>query len=300
MNAVERIPQIRLRPPRNWRFYLVDTLCASIGPLFITAFITYSNLYPRIVSITMLYMLLIIWLATVRSRYSAILASVVSFLSIDFFLTPPLFSFAVHYMSAAIALFVFLVVALITSQLASMVRRRADEATESEHKLRILYELLRVYSLTNKLDEQLDCIALSTNRIFSTWGIIACVILLPDRDGRLQVRADAPITIENFALSDSERQEAQKVLSTNLLLSIKDGDARGSVLHLIPLRTIRRPFGVLYLRVKGGLPWLRNEDSLQQALNQNAPQATFFWAYLDEISGLVERALAYQQMLTNQ
>jgi K+-sensing histidine kinase KdpD len=203
-------------------------------------------------------------------------------------------------MSAAIALFVFLVIALITSQLASMVRHRADEATESEHKLRILYELLRVYSLTNKLDEQLDCIALSTNRVFSTWGIIACVILLPDRNGKLQVRADAPITLENFVVSESERQEAQKVLSTNLSLSIKNGDAHGSVLHLIPLRTTRQPFGVLYLSVKGSLPWLRNEDSLQQALYQNSPQATFFWAYLDEISGLIERALAYQQMLTNQ
>lgn len=300
MNAVEHIPQIRLRPSRNWRFYLVDTLYASVGPLFITAFIAYSNLYPRITSITLIYMLLIIWLATVRSLYSAILASVVSVLSIDFFLTPPLFSFSVYYVSTAVALFVFLVVALITSQLAGMVRSRADEAIESEHKLRILYELLRVYSLTNKLDEQLDCIALSTNRIFSNWGVIACVILLPDRDGRLQVRADAPITIENFALSDLERQEAQKVLSTNLSLAIKDGDARGSMLYLVPLRTTRQSLGVLYLRVKGGLPWLRNEDSLQQALKQCVPQAMFFWAYLGEISVLIERALAYQQMLTNQ
>jgi K+-sensing histidine kinase KdpD len=295
MKAVERIPQVHLYAPRNWQFYLADTIIALISPLLITAFIWYSNLYPRIPSITMVYLLLIVLLSVLRSRYAAIFGACVSFLAIDFFLIPPLYTLAIGEVSGLFALLVFLAVAIISGHMAGLLRRRAEASAESEHKLRILYELLRVYNMSNKLDEQLDVIALSTARVFSAWGVTACAILLPDERGKLVVRADAPIVIDPFLLTPQEQQAAQEVLRTATQITLNE-DGIPSVIHLIPLCQAKQTCGVLCLRVRNGLDFLLSEENMQRALDQEQPQAEFFCSYLSQITALIERAVDHTQL----
>lgn len=300
MNDVGRIPKIRLGAPRGWLYYAIDIFVAIAGPLLITAFIAYSHLYPHISSITMLYLLLIIGLSVLRSRYPAMLAIVVSVLAIDFFLIEPLLSFSIGHIGEVFALAIFLVVAVFTSFLAGLARRQAYEATEREYKLRILYELLRVCVLTDDISEQLDSIALATNRVFFDWGVKECAICLPDEQGELQLRANAPIDIDEFIFSPRALQAGQMVLRTGTQAMISDDDStRQSLLSIVPLRTTSLPFGVLYLRVVGSSPWLADEKNMQQALNQDSPEATFFWSYIDQISVLIERALLHQRLAAN-
>ena len=66
-----------------------------------------------------------------RGRYAAILASLVAFLSFDFFIVPPLYTFVIYRIEEWIALFVFLVDAILTGQLAAALRERAKEAREA-------------------------------------------------------------------------------------------------------------------------------------------------------------------------
>src|SRR5215471_1792047 len=73
--------------------YLLDSLLACAGSLLVTGVIVVFHLYPAIPNISIFYLLVVLALAVVRGRYAAILASLVAFLSFDFFIVPPLFTF---------------------------------------------------------------------------------------------------------------------------------------------------------------------------------------------------------------
>jgi len=64
------------------------------------------HLYPRIPNISIVYLLVVITLASTRSQYAAILAAVVAFLSFDFFIVPPLYTFVMYHIEEWISLFV--------------------------------------------------------------------------------------------------------------------------------------------------------------------------------------------------
>ena len=66
------------------------------------------HLYPTIPNISIVYLLLILALASTRGRDPAILAAVIAFLSFDFFLVPPLYTFVIARWEEWIALVVFL------------------------------------------------------------------------------------------------------------------------------------------------------------------------------------------------
>ncbi len=129
MRSIEQIPQIPVRPGKSWGQYFLESLIAIGGALAITGIIYAFHLYPTIPNISIVYLLLILVLASTRGRYAAILAAVVAFLSFDFFLVPPFYTFVISRWSEWIALFVFLATALITSQLSrdDAAKHRADQ-----------------------------------------------------------------------------------------------------------------------------------------------------------------------------
>src|SRR2546428_2759280 len=128
MHAIEQIPQLPAPAERHWRHYLIDSLMAAGGALVVTGIIYAFHLYPTIPNISIVYLLVILALATTRGRYAALVAAVVVFLSFDFFLVPPFYSFTISHWEDWIALFVFLATALVTSQLATVTRRSVEQA----------------------------------------------------------------------------------------------------------------------------------------------------------------------------
>src|SRR5258707_9089601 len=211
MREIEQIPQLPARTEKTWQQYLIDSLLAVGGALVVTGIIYAFHLYPTIPNISIVYLLVILILASTRGRYAAIVAAVVAFLSFDFFLVPPLYTFVISRWEEWLALFVFLVTALITSQLAAVARQSVEQARLREREARILYEAGRVINSTNRLDEQLDTIALALVRVFSPWGVREGALLVPDEDGTLSIQADAPIRIAHFTLSHDEVVAAQEV-----------------------------------------------------------------------------------------
>ena len=130
--------EVRVKP--RWRHYVNDSLLAIGGVALVTAIIALAHLYPRIPTISFVYLLLVVALAGRRGWYTAILASLLSFLAFDFFFFSPQYTFIVLNNQDLLTLCVFLVMAVITGQLASAQRRRAEEATTRERELRLLYE----------------------------------------------------------------------------------------------------------------------------------------------------------------
>src|ERR1700680_3213285 len=213
MRSIEQIPQLPVHTARSGQQYLVDGLLGAGGALAVTGIIYGYHLYPTIPNISIVYLLLILVLASTRGRFAALVASVVAFLSFDFFLVPPLYTFVISRWEEWIALFVFLATALITSQLTAATRQSAQQERLREREARILYEAGRIINSTDRLDEQLDTIALALVRIFSPWGVRECALLVPDENGTLSIQADAPIRIERFTLSPDEAVAANEVMA---------------------------------------------------------------------------------------
>src|SRR5215469_823571 len=142
MSQVEHLPSPVARVEVRWKRYTSDSALAIAGALLVTAVIYVFQLYPRIPNISLVYLLIVLALASTRGLYAAVVASVVAFLSFDFFLTQPLYTFTIAKPEEWLALFFFLATAIITGQLASALRQRAEQARRRENETRILYELV--------------------------------------------------------------------------------------------------------------------------------------------------------------
>jgi K+-sensing histidine kinase KdpD len=307
MRAIEQIPQLPAPTAKRWQRYLIDSLVAAGGALVMTWIIYAFHLYPTIPNISMVYLLLILLLATMRGRYAALVAAVVAFLAFDFFLVPPLYTFVIARWEEWIALFVFLATALITSQLTTQTRQSVEQARLREREARILYEAGRVINSTDRLDEQLDSIALALVRVFSPWRVRECALLLPDEHGTLSIQADAPIRIERFTLSPEEMEAAQEVMVEGKIREMSQISAasrpasaeQNSILRLIPLKAENEVLGLLCLRIEHGVSWFASKERMQEELEQPTDQAIFFWTFLDEAIRVIEQARLRARTISN-
>ena len=309
MSTIEQIPQLPVRPERRWQAYLTDSLLAVGGSLIVTGIIYAFHLYPTIPNISIVYLLVILALASTRGRYAAILAAVVAFLSFDFFLVPPLYTFVIARSEEWIALLVFLATALVTSQLATVTRQSVEQAIVRERQATILYETGRVIDSTGRLDEQLDSIALALVRVFSPLGVRECALLLPDKNGTLSIQADAPIRIENFTLSPDEMAAAREVMAEGKIREMSQASLTAQspsaslgqdlLLLLIPLKSGSQVLGVLCLRIERGVSRFANEQGMLEEVDQPDDQAAFFWTFLDLAIMKIERAQLLARAVAN-
>lgn len=137
---LERTLSPKASARRRWQHHVVDTMLALGGVILITLVIAVAHLYPRIPTIAFVYLLLVLTLASTRGLYAAILTSLLAFLCFDFFFFPPPYTFLVIKGEDLLTLVVFLTTAIITGQMASALRQRAEQANSRERELRILYE----------------------------------------------------------------------------------------------------------------------------------------------------------------
>jgi len=140
MKHIGRIPSPEARAEPRWRRSVSDSMLALGGVALVTSVIAVAHLYPRIPTISFAYLLVVLALASTRGLSAAILASLLAFLSFDFFFFPPSYTFVVVKVEDLLTLGVFLAAAGLTSQLASAQRRSAEQARSRERELRLLYE----------------------------------------------------------------------------------------------------------------------------------------------------------------
>jgi len=138
----ERIPSRQARAASGWQRAAIDSLLALAGVALVTGVIATVQLYPRLPSIVLIYLLVIITLASMRGSYAAILAALLASVSFDFFFTPPLYEFSFADLSADALLdpWVFLATGIITGRLIVALQRRAEQARRREQETRLLSE----------------------------------------------------------------------------------------------------------------------------------------------------------------
>ncbi|HLL80874.1 MAG TPA: ATP-binding protein [Ktedonobacteraceae bacterium] len=320
MRAVESVLPVKNNRGALWIRYLLDTALALCGSFLVTGILYIFQLYPRIPNISIVYLFVVLALATTRGRYASILASFVAFLAFDYFLVPPLYVFTISRVEEWVALFVFLVTALLTSQLAVALRERAEQASRREHETRLLYDLVRSTNREAEPERQLHAIAQAVVDVLSPWGVHDCAILQPDARGTLQPQASAYQPVEGITLSSDEQAIAAWVMTHGRTMGLYDdsslatstsasfvqrvvvwstatGRAVRRSLRLIPLRRGHKTIGVLRLRILDDAGRFPSEERLEDASGRAGSPVTFFWTFLDQVTALVERARLQQDNL---
>jgi two-component system sensor histidine kinase KdpD len=297
----------------RWLSYLFDSALAIIGALLVTTVIFFWHLYPRIPNISIVYLLVVLALASTRGRYAAIVASVAAFLAFDFFIVPPIYTFTMYRPEEWIALFVFLTDAILTGHLASSLRFRAQQAARREHETRILYDLVRKTAQEEDSEYQLQVIAHAIVEVFSSWGIQECAILQTDESGTVQLRASTTPK-QQTTLSADERVAAAWVMShgQSVRLDTDISPSKGTSTRfvrriladtthkrhtqarhtlLLPLQMGLRVVGVLRLDICNQQVQKKLEEHLEttQAQQNSNVRTRFFWTFLNQASSLIER-----------
>lgn len=136
----QRIPIFTILAKLQWKRFGLDSVFAVGGVALVTGGIVLAHLYLHFQTISLIYLIVILALASTRGLYAAILASLLASSSVDFFFVTPSYSLAILSPDDVLALCVFLAAAILTSQLASALRRRIEQASERERELRRLYE----------------------------------------------------------------------------------------------------------------------------------------------------------------
>jgi two-component system sensor histidine kinase KdpD len=98
----------------------------------------------QVANISMLYLIAVLGAATLLGRGPAITASIASFLAFNWFFVEPIHTLSVGDPNEWIALVLFLVTAVITSQLAADQRDRAREAADRARDATLMFEVARV------------------------------------------------------------------------------------------------------------------------------------------------------------
>src|SRR5207237_10085465 len=122
-------------------------------------------------------------------RRAGILASVLWFVLFDFFLVPPYLTFEISDQKDIFALFVFLGVSALVSWLLAHARDQAEQAQQRAEDVSRLYELSQAIVSAQHPDEVLPKIA---DKVAEVFDAKACWILLPDNQGQLGIRVQAP------------------------------------------------------------------------------------------------------------
>ena len=319
MSQVEHLPSLEAREGPRWRRYLIDSILAIVGALFITAIIYTLHLYPTIPDISLAYLLIVLALASTRGLYAAVLSALVAFSSFDYFLVPPLYTFTIGRFEEWLALFVFLATAIITGQLASAMRLRAEQASRQARETRILYELVRATNSEEDLEQQLSIVAHAIVDVFSSWGVRDCAILLPGASGKLTLQASALQVDEEGKLSSDEEATASWVMTQDQAVELHDVSLAPQLstssapraivrstaaihpmrryMRMIPLKMGQKVVGVVRLLIEDDPRLFTREKSLGIDRDRSNPATAFFWTFLDQAASVIERARLRRESL---
>src|SRR5437870_11305555 len=196
----------------------IQTLARVAGTLLIVAGISwfYFLIFNQANSTTiaMTYLLATLGVATWWGLFEAIVASVASMLCFNFFFLPPIFTLYLADTQNWVTLFVFLVTAVVASQLSTSARQRALEATRRQVEMERLYELSRALML---VDKQSSTAGQISQRIAQVFGVNAVAVFDRETDQTYRTGTiDLPISdtkLKDSALQGTVFQDREVNLS---------------------------------------------------------------------------------------
>jgi two-component system, OmpR family, sensor histidine kinase KdpD len=183
----------RLRRPRALprRRVALGFALAGVGAPLLTLALSQARDQVSPSGALLLFLLLVVFVSALGGMWPALTAAIGGFLLVNWFLTPPLYTWTVGEPRNVLALFVFLAVAIVMSSFVALAARRTAQATRARAKAETLMRLAGTSSV--------PAILRSLRRAFDLDG----AALLRRRDGGWDVEVasgDAPTSPEGAAL----------------------------------------------------------------------------------------------------
>jgi two-component system, OmpR family, sensor histidine kinase KdpD len=169
-------------PTPAWQGYAAAVAGVALVSLGIGLVLSWA----RIANVSMLYLLVVLALGTRFGSGPAVVASLLAFLTFNWFFVSPVHTLTVADPDEWLALLLLLVTSVVTGELTAGQRRRADEAHRREQEAVQLYAIGRWLTSAPTLDAALGQVAAYLGSVLD---LQLCAILLADEEGRLQPRA---------------------------------------------------------------------------------------------------------------
>ncbi|HEU4893072.1 MAG TPA: DUF4118 domain-containing protein [Vicinamibacterales bacterium] len=197
-------------------------------------------------TVSTIYLLLVLVVAATSRLWVAVAASVAAMLGLNFFFLPPVHTFTIADPQNWIALFAFLAVSLIASNLSAIARARTAEAISRRDELARLFDLSREVLLMTDSREALSVLARAIARRFD----LAHVAIALPRGTDWDVYGAGSETI------DLDRRQLTSTFAAAQTTLEFDAHARtyaghrtitvdGQQVRLVPLRAGTKPIGVV-------------------------------------------------------
>jgi two-component system sensor histidine kinase KdpD len=313
-----------LRVPRKPRLDMVvarGALAAVVGIAVANLCIAAIQTHVHFTDSSLIYLLVVLWLATAYGRGPAILASVLSFLTYDFFFIPPLYRLTVGDPAEWLSLLALLTTSLVIGQLTSLAQERARQAIASQHAVAASEQRTATLNALSQIvvtstDEQamLDALARHVVTVFATAGMRACGILLPDAGGRITSHALAPaetpfaaaLTLHERACAAQASWALEHNATVGMRASLREAHLQPHQrIYFLPLRSGRQTVGVIGIAGDAALAGLV-ETHRPQDINDRAPKVTgevadplvvLFGAFCDQIALAIERTMLRRESI---
>jgi two-component system sensor histidine kinase KdpD len=204
----KRLPMKRRLPVLSKRRRVAGWVIGLVGAPLLTLALHNLRTHLTLPADMILYLLLVIIVAAVGGRLPALVAAAFAFLLVNWYFTPPFYTFTITETSNVVAVIVFLAVAIIVGQLVSIVVRGSADA------LRARAEAEALARVAGGLVGEPDSLDALLAHLRSTFGLDAAAVLRPDGDGwRVDSSSGSPVPTspdgyENLELVD----DAQLVL----------------------------------------------------------------------------------------
>ena len=183
-NEAERgVPPVRRHPaalaPRR---RLLGWLLAVAGLIVLSTVLSHTRDQVSLPSVLLLYLLLVVLVATVGGLAPALVTAVVGFLLVNRLFTPPIHTWTINQPENIFALMVFLAVAVVVSALVAAASRRSAEAA------RAAAEAETLAGLAGSVVEP-DPLPVLVDHLRRTFGLRGAALLRRGDDGGWQVEA---------------------------------------------------------------------------------------------------------------
>lgn len=234
-------------------------------------------------SLGLFYLLAIACVAAAGGTGPALLAAVLSFLTLDYFFIPPIFSLSMNDPQNWILLFCFLGIGILVGQIASVMRRREEEAEAREKDAAALYKAILALNAQTSLEPLV-------RQAMASAGAAGCAILLVDEAGNPSEEIkfgnvagavdEAGLRIARWSLEKAKavglpypqgRIEGEETLwpvSVPHREALADAGVRTDV--FIPLNSRARTFGLMYAAPAASAPFRQPECRLLVAFANTA------------------------------
>lgn len=235
--------QVTLQPVRIPHWHLRPSVRRYTLSIIIVAIATLINLlihpYLDPINLVMIYLAGVVIVAVFLGRGPSMLASFLSVFVFDFFLVEPRFSFAISDTQYLITFLGLLLVGLIISNSASLLRDQVETLRKRDNQTQALNRFSQALTGAVTLDEVLNIVQENINDVFTRESLV----LLPEK-GKLVPKTST----SGFVLSDEELAVAEWSFKNGMPAGHGTETLPAAEVRYVPLKTSRGVIGILGIK----------------------------------------------------